>query len=922
MRDLSLFDFRREGLAAHFGVTHTLITPCCDTALMFVKCLATCSFGLTPRRSALIGGVALSLLGLLVMGGWVTKTPLLLQVLPGASVMRFNTAATFLLVGAALTAMWWDRFRIMAVVGIVVAMFAAATGSQYFLNVELGIDNCLWHGWSDIGPTPHGRMAINTTFCFLLTGVVLTSQGCRGRWRRQPLLEGIAASIVGAIGLASFVGYFSGIEAAYDWGGSIGMAVHTALGFTLCGAILIRLAIDHDRVWSVLSPQWLPLPAAVLVLTISIVYWQALRHELPQAGNYHTVVDATLAMGLVRAFVFGLFVHYFQQSRSQLRLASQAAKALRESERRFRAIFDQTFQFIGLLSTSGTVLEANRTALAFAGLKESDVVGRPFWETAWWTHSSELQRQLRDAIDRASRGEFVRFEATHRDRDGKMHVVDFSLKPVPDERGQIVMLIPEGREITEQKHAETELRRLAREDKLTELPNRALLMERLQHAVTQAQSQQRYDYGFLFLDFDRFKFVNDTLGHRVGDELLQAIAGRLKLIVQPVDGLAGVVSGATAARLGGDEFVVLLQDTPPQEVIALVNNLLIALGEPYQLAGQEVHSTASIGVVVGDAEYRRGEEVVRDADAAMYVAKRAGKARYVLFDADMRAALRRRLQLENDLRCAIERRELSLTYQPVLSLSTGEIQSVEVQPFWHHPCMGEVCPTEFIAIAEDSDLIHNLGVWVLTAACQQMAQWKNDLGTSAPSAISVNLSYKLFRDPRLVDKIKQILSKTGLPAERLQLEIGESAFAADDRAAITSAKAIRELGVQLLIDDFGTGSASLASVHRLPVDAIKVNQSLLADLESSQDSAALIHALAVLVRNIGMCMVADGVETFAQAVALQELGCGFAQGHFLARPLTAEEFERFVPRQGGIMWAAQGAMAFAHRWSDTMVLTT
>jgi diguanylate cyclase (GGDEF)-like protein len=484
------------------------------------------------------------------------------------------------------------------------------------------------------------------------------------------------------------------------------------------------------------------------------------------------------------------------------------------------------------------------------------------------------------------------------------------------------MLIPEGREITDQKNAETELRRLARQDRLTELPNRALLMERLQHTVTQAQSQQRFDFGFLFLDFDRFKFVNDTLGHRVGDELLQAIAGRLKRTVQPVDSLAGMVSGATAARLGGDEFVVLLQNTPPHQVISLVDNLVSALAEPYHLAGHEVHSTASIGVVFGDAEYQRGEEVIRDADAAMYAAKRAGKARYVLFDADMRAAFRRRLQLESDLRCAIERRELALTFQPVLSLSTGEIHSVEALPYWRHPGMGEICPAELIAIAEDSDLITSLCDGVLTAACQQMAQWQNDLGMSAPSAISVNLSYKLFRDPRLVDKIQRILDKTGLPPERLQLEIGESAFAADDRSAIMSANAMRELGVRLIIEDFGIGNASLASLHRLPVDAVKVNRSLLADLESSQDSAALIHALAVLVRNIGMCMVADGVETVAQAVALQKLGCGFAQGHFLARPLTAEEFERFAPRYGGIMCEAQGAMAFAHSWSDTIVLSS
>lgn len=740
--------------------------------VMLMNSLAVCSAGSWPKRSALVGGVALGLLGLLVMSGWATNTSWLLHVLPGAPVMTFNAAAIFLLAGAGLLAIAHEQLRLTAALGITVAVFAAISGSQ---------------------------MPINAALCFLLTGTIVASQAQRGRLRCQPVLEGVAASIVGAIGLASFVGYFGGMEAAYDWGGSVGMSVHAALGFLLCGIILLQLAIDHDRGWSPLGPKWLPIPAAVFVLTVSVVYWQAMLHESPQPDRYHTAVNATLPIGVLRAFVFALFVYFFQQARYQLKLATQAA--------------------------------------------------------------------------------------------------------------------------AEQQHAETELRRLAREDRLTELPNRALLMERLQHTVTQAQLQQRYDFGFLFLDFDRFKFVNDTLGHRVGDELLRAIAGRLKRVVQPVDSLAVVVSGATAARLGGDEFVVLLQDTPPQQVMNLVNDLVAALGEPYHLAGQEVHSTASIGVVLGDAEYRRSEEIVRDADAAMYAAKRSGKARYVVFDADMRAALRRRLQLENDLWGAIERQELLLTYQPVLSLSTGEIQSVEVIPNWHHPSMGEVSATEFIAIAEESDLIHSVSDWLLTAACEQMAEWQHDLGTSAPACISLNLSHKLFRDPRFVGKVSQILAQTALPPECLQLEIGESAFAAHEHAAILSAEKLRELGVQLIIDEFGTGSASLTSVHRLPVDAIKVNRSLLADLESSQDTAALVHALAVLVRNVGMRMVAEGVQTFPQAVALQKLGCGFAQGRFLAPPLTADEFEQFAPcHGGGITRETQGAMTFAHRWSDTMVL--
>lgn len=887
--------------------------------MMLANRLAFSLVGISARSCGVAAAIALASLGLLVMCGWLLDLPLLVQVLPGGAAMRFNTAALFMLVGAALAALVSARRFAAVALGGLIAIFAAATAIQDLLGIDVGIDHCIMDESITMQPNP-GRMAINTAFCFLLTGLTLGSLACRGRWRVQPWLEGMAGSIVAAIGMAAAVGYFCGIEAAYGWGGSIGMAVHTALGFTLTGAVLIRLAVDHERAWSCHGPRWLPLCGALLVATVSLVYWQALRHEQLLPGSHRPVADATLAMGLLRAVVFALLIYYYQQSRRQLHLAAQSAADLRASEWRYRAIFDQTFQFIGLISTSGTVLEANRTALTFAGLAETDVVGKPFWETAWWSHSPHLQSQLRDAIGRARQGEFICFEATHPDRDGKLHVVDFSLKPVQDELGRVVMLIPEGRDITDQKRAEEELTRLARQDKLTELPNRSLLMDRLQHVVAKANEQQKYRYAFLFLDFDRFKFVNDTLGHRIGDELLKAIAERLRQVVGTVNCLDCAAAGDSTARLGGDEFVVLLQDKQPGQVIALAEQLLVALTEPYQLAGHEVRSTASIGIVLGGPDYRRAEEVVRDADAAMYVAKRAGKARYVMFDVDMREGFHRRLQLENDLRDAVERHEMSLTYQPILSLSTGEIQSVEVLPRWRHPSAGDVDPAEFIRIAEESDLIYGLGDWMLASACRQMVQWQHDLGDSAPAIISINLSYKQFRDPRLLAKIQQMLAESGLQPGCLQFEIGEIAFSADQSAATAVAHAIRDLGIQLVIDDFGTGSASLTSVRRFPVDAIKLNRSMLADLDTSTDSAALIHALAVLVRNLGVCMVAEGVETFAQAAALQKLGCSYAQGHFLASPLTAEEFERFVPRHGGITCQAQGAMAFSNHWSRTMVL--
>jgi EAL domain-containing protein (putative c-di-GMP-specific phosphodiesterase class I) len=305
----------------------------------------------------------------------------------------------------------------------------------------------------------------------------------------------------------------------------------------------------------------------------------------------------------------------------------------------------------------------------------------------------------------------------------------------------------------------------------------------------------------------------------------------------------------------------------------------------------------------------------------MYTAKRAGKDRYVVFDDAMREACRRSLQLENDLRTAIGGPQLSLNYQPVVSLSSGEVRSVEVRPHWLHPSLGEISPAEFIPVAEESDLILSFGRWELESACRQMVEWLAVLGPLAPATISVNLSRKQFVRPDLLLTLQSVLATTGLDPSRLQLEVSEQAFGMDERAALAIAQSIRQLGIRLAIDDFGTGSSSLTAVHRLPIDTIKVNRAMPVSIEDSNDSAALLHALAVLVRNLGICMVADGVTNSRQAIALEELGCDCGQGDFFAAPLNVEEFLRFARRSSHNQFAAQGAMAFANRWSEKMVLS-
>ena len=514
-------------------------------------------------------------------------------------------------------------------------------------------------------------------------------------------------------------------------------------------------------------------------------------------------------------------------------------------------------------------------------------------------------------------------ETTHLDKLGNLHHIDFSLKPVLDEQGHVALLIPEGRDITDRKQAEDQLARAARLDKLTGLPNRGLLLDRLQQTIVRAKRSETLHYAVMFLDFDRFKLINDSLGHEAGDTLLQQIARRLQENVRAVDSVSLSIGGNTTARLGGDEFVILLDELEnPCDVIIVAERLLAAFAEPYQIGTHEVLSTASIGIVAGNPQYERAEEVLRDADTAMYEAKRAGRACYCVFDASMRQRAQRRLQLEIDLRKAADAGQLSLVYQPILSLSTGQINGVEALLRWVHPTEGPVEPSEFLPIADESDLILSLGEWVLLAACRQIQTWIARLGPAAPAFISVNLSPRQLVSPDLVANLHRALAAAGLEPQRLQLEISESSLSTNQEAIVETLRRLRHLGVRLAIDDYGTGCLSFASVNRFPIDMLKVDGRMLVGIESSKDVAALVHSLAVLVKNLGICLVAEGVETSKQTMALQELGCEYAQGYFFASPMPAGELEQFLSKSAVINHETSGAMAFANGWAGQLTLAT
>ncbi|MEA5553387.1 EAL domain-containing protein [Anabaena cylindrica UHCC 0172] len=436
------------------------------------------------------------------------------------------------------------------------------------------------------------------------------------------------------------------------------------------------------------------------------------------------------------------------------------------------------------------------------------------------------------------------------------------------------------RELWERQQLEQQLLYRALHDPLTNLSNRTLLMERLDDALNLSKIASNYQFAVLFLDCDRFKVINDSLGHLVGDELLIAIGIRLQTLMRDTDILA---------RLGGDEFAVFLEKIPDIEYVKLVAiQISQKLSVPFQLSRAEVFITASIGIVVSNSSYEKPQELLRDADTAMYHAKSQGRSRYCIFTIDMYQQASKLLQLENDLKRAIERQEFIVYYQPIISLSTGKISAFEALVRWQHPTRGMVYPSAFIPIAEETGLIADIDTWVLQTACCQLRNWQKQKVVNEDISISVNISVKLFSQPNLLEIINQAWQRIGLNPQNLKLEITESAIMENSEAAAVILQQLRECQIKLCIDDFGTGYSSLSYLHRFPVNILKIDKSFVYGLEQNSRNIGLISTIISLAHTSEMKATAEGIETIEQLAQLRNLGCDFGQGYLFSEPLVAK----------------------------------
>ena len=564
----------------------------------------------------------------------------------------------------------------------------------------------------------------------------------------------------------------------------------------------------------------------------------------------------------------------------------EAAAALQESEERYalavRGANDGIWDWA--LKTNKVYFSPRWKSLL--GYSENEI-GSNFQEWLDRVHPEDCGHLKQDLVAHLE-GETSHFENEHRllDRHGNYRWMLSRGLAVRDSKGRAYRMAGSQTDITDRKRAEAELRQGAYYDTLTKLPNRAFFMEKLKQALHRSKLDSRYIFGVLFLDFDRFKVINDSLGHLVGDRLLCEIALRLQEAISPPD---------TVGRIGGDEFVILLQDiNTPAAATQAAERIFANFRKPFFIDDREIFTAASIGIVSQTSGYSRPEDILRDADLAMYRAKANGKGQYAVFDAAMRAQAMARLQTETDLRRAIEREEFSLHYQPIISLTDRCLVGFEALLRWQHPERGLITPVDFIEIAEETGSIVELGKWVLHTACKQLTAWTNQFPTCKHLTMGINVSSQQLLRPEFVQQVQRILQMNDINPSSLKLEITESVIMENLDLALSRLDDLHALGTQVYIDDFGTGYSSFSYLQRLPVDALKIDRAFVSQIGSSSNSWQIVQSIVTLAHALGLKVVAEGVETDEQLLCLHNLHCEFAQGYGIARPVSAETASSFL----------------------------
>ena len=600
-------------------------------------------------------------------------------------------------------------------------------------------------------------------------------------------------------------------------------------------------------------------------------------------------------------FVYLSYRMYLKNVEISMQQAEQAEKyakvletqsaALKESEERFRSAFDYAPIGIGLVAPSGEWLKVNLALTEILGYTEEEFLATDYQSIILPEDLGPTMTKTRQLVT----GKLANYQMEQRyiHKNGGMVWTSWSVSAANDTKSKQPNLIFQIQDITEKKNAEAKLQHEATHDALTGLPNRPFFMGRLGEALEKTRTIEGYKVSVLFIDLDRFKYVNDSLGHLIGDELLREISARLRDCMRPSD---------VVARLGGDEFTVLIEGKyDDREVMRIANRIQRKFGVAFDLQGHEIYSSASIGILHASDKHESSEDVMRDADTAMYQAKRAGKSRYEVFDEKMHSAAKEILRLETDLRRAVEREEIGVFYQPIYDLKNEEIECFEALARWEHPELGFVPPDKFITLAEEIGLIDRLCEQVLRRACREIGSLRRNESNDQRYSLSVNLSCRQFGQNTLVHDIRTVLVDTGFLPSNLKLEITESVFFEHQDRAIVMLNQLRESGIEINIDDFGTGYSNLGYLKMLPISALKIDRSFISIIDAEGKNDEIVRAIITLARNLGLKVIGEGIETSTQLDLLKLLGCESGQGYLFAEPMSFENLTGILSRDDVIV---------------------
>lgn len=593
--------------------------------------------------------------------------------------------------------------------------------------------------------------------------------------------------------------------------------------------------------------------------------------DLPRWQLINGYVWVGLSAGLIllalagRWNVLGLTdaLRFHQEDRARLRQA--------------QAVFDCTHEGVLVTDRQRKIVHVNRAFMAITGYLPDEVLGHTPSLFKSGHHSADFYKQMFQALGR--NGEWSG-EIWNRRKSGEIFPQWQTIRVIRDDCGQLSHYVAVFSDISAIKDSEHEIKRLAHHDPLTDLPNRLLFRDRVEQALASAQVHKR-GCALLMIDLDQFKMINDSLGHNVGDRLLKAVAARLRELFGP---------GVTLARLGGDEFAVLVEDCGQLvQAAGHAQRILDSLKDAFVIDGGQLFINASVGISLFPSDALSADQLLRNADSALFKVKSSGRNDYALYTEELTAHAQHRVEIAFELRRALEQQELRVYYQPVHDLQFSRLVGVEALVRWQHPQRGLVPPGEFIPIAERTGLIGEIDAWVMQQACQQMCAWQQ--AGVVLSFVAVNVSTRLFAGRELYERVAQVLHDTGLDPAFLELEVTESAVMLDPEVALEQMHRLRELGVRLAIDDFGTGYSSLLRLKRLPVQKLKIDQGFVAGLPTDDDDAAIVRVIIALAQSMGMQVHAEGIEHQDQAGFLLDQRCDLGQGYWFGRPMPASELD-------------------------------